>query len=323
MSASLSELLDQARAHEQRGDFAAARAQYERALALAPQHPEALLKVGALAQVAGDHADAERRFATALARMPAGPARSPAALARAQVALLLAQARRAMGRVEAADDAFAVATAAAPDNVNAWLARGGFAMEVELAAPAAPATTLRGIARRSPLPIASTWRSTPSAGPRRWRRECRRWWRSTRWRCATPARGATPAPPRRGWRPSARRPCRTDRRRHGRLRHFAADGGRAAGRSGPAARGHRELGAAVAAAGRAARRATARARRRRARGHRPPRRPAARRLPVVGLPRSRDGLPHRRCVRAPRSTRASNRSPMRSTATTAARCGVA
>ena len=139
MSASLSELLDQARAHEQRGEFAAARAHYDRALALAPQHPEALLKVGALAQMAGDHADAERRFATALARMPAGPARSPAALARAQVALLLAQARRAMGRVEAADDAFALATAAAPDNVNAWLARGGFAMEVELAAPETPA----------------------------------------------------------------------------------------------------------------------------------------------------------------------------------------
>jgi predicted O-linked N-acetylglucosamine transferase (SPINDLY family) len=139
MSASLSELLDQARAHEQRGEFAAARAHYERALALAPQHPEALLKVGALAQMAGDHAEAERRFAVALARMPAGPARSPAALARAQVALLLAQARRAMGRVEAADDAFAIATAAAPDNVNAWLARGGFAMEVELAAPDTPA----------------------------------------------------------------------------------------------------------------------------------------------------------------------------------------
>ena len=167
MSASLSDLLADALAHEQRGEVAAARGLYERALALAPEHAGAWLKIGALAQAAGDHAEAERRYAAALARMPqSAAAGSQAALARAQVALLLGQARRALGRAAAAADAFAAATAAAPDSVNAWLARGGFAMEVELAAPDTPAARDRldvaieafgraeRLAPRSPLVVA-------------------------------------------------------------------------------------------------------------------------------------------------------------------------
>ena len=61
--------------------------------------------------------------------------------ANAGLALLLGQVQKGRGRLADAEAAFAAATRAAPGSVDAWLARGGFAMEVELAAPAAPGAT--------------------------------------------------------------------------------------------------------------------------------------------------------------------------------------
>ena len=79
-------------------------------------------------------------------------------------------------------------------------------------------------------------------------------------------------------------------------------------------------GAAAVPARRAVRRRCAE---RRARGRRPPRRPAARRLPVVRFPRSRDGAPDRRACSSATIAPRRDRSRTPSTATTAARCGVA
>ena len=137
------------------------------------------------------------------------------------MALLLGQARRALGRAAAAADAFAAATAAAPDSVNAWLARGGFAMEVELAAPDTPAARDRldvaieafgraeRLAPRSPLVVAQHAMAL-------------------RYACAWRDAGAAEA------RLAA---LGRDRRRDGAFASVAADGGGAAGRSRPAARG--------------------------------------------------------------------------------------
>ena len=221
MSASLTELLTQAIAHERRGDTASARALYERALALSPGHPGALLKLALFAQQAGDleaaragleralaaakrkrigtapvllaqgelfraagERDAARAaYAAALAEAPrlagaraglglialatgdsAGAARAfDAALAlepaNAGLALLLGQVQKGRGRLREADAAFAAATRAAPGSVDVWLARGGFAMEVELAAAAAPQ---RGGRMRDPR--RSRRRGTATAG---------------------------------------------------------------------------------------------------------------------------------------------------------------
>ena len=71
MSASLTELLTQAIAHERRGDTASARALYERALALSPGHPGALLKLALFAQQAGLAPVAGRHHAPRDDRQPA------------------------------------------------------------------------------------------------------------------------------------------------------------------------------------------------------------------------------------------------------------
>jgi protein O-GlcNAc transferase len=209
MSASLSDLFTQAIAHERRGDIASARALYERALALSPGHPGALLKLAVFAQAAGDLAaaragleralaaarrqrigtapvllaqgelfravgepDAARAaYTAALAEAPrlagaraglglialaagdsvAAAREFDAALAlepaNAGLALLLGQVQKGRGRLADADAAFAAATRAAPGSVDAWLARGGFAMEVELAAPVAPGAAGSAAAR--------------------------------------------------------------------------------------------------------------------------------------------------------------------------------
>ena len=209
MSASLSDLLTQAIAHERRGDIASARGLYERALAISPGHPGALLKLAVFAQAAGDlvaaRAGLDRALAAArrqrigtapvllaqgeLFRAAGEPEAARAAYmealaeaprlagaraglglialaagdsataareldaalalepANAGLALLLGQVHKGRGRLADADAAFAAATRAAPGSVEVWLARGGFAMEVELAAPAAPGTAGSAAAR--------------------------------------------------------------------------------------------------------------------------------------------------------------------------------